>query len=120
MSLMHLRVDALRCLNDVDISLDAKRNYVWGANGAGKTSLLEAIYLLGRGRSFRNRQTARLVQHGRERLTVFGQTGGERGARLGVEYGPDGLVAHIDGAAAPSQAEMLRRLPVHVIDPRLH
>jgi DNA replication and repair protein RecF len=121
MALKHLRVDAVRCLSEVAVDLDPTRNYLFGPNGAGKTSCLEAIYMLGRGRSFRLRQTARLVQHGRDRLHVFGicEHGG-REHRLGVEFADGRLEARIDGAPALSQAEMLRLLPVHVIDPRLH
>jgi DNA replication and repair protein RecF len=77
---------------------------------------------LGRGRSFRQRQTARLVQHGRDSLTVFGTVATEQGSttRLGVEFRAGRLSIQRDGAAVASQAEMLRALPVHVLDPRLH
>jgi DNA replication and repair protein RecF len=122
MSLEHLRIDAVRCLSDVALDLHTERNYLWGANGAGKTSFLEAIYLLARGRSFRLRQTARLVRHGAEQLNVFGRVRDSEGQthRLGAAFGPAGLSVQLDGEAAQSQAEMLRLLPVHVIDPRLH
>lgn len=122
MPLQHLRIDGVRCLREVAVDLDAHRNYLFGPNGAGKTSFLEAIYLLGRGRSFRLRQTARLVRHDRDRLSVFGIAvdGAGRERRLGVEFGGGRLVSRLDGEAAESQAEMLRVLPVHVLDPRLH
>jgi DNA replication and repair protein RecF len=121
MTLKHLRVDGVRCLSGVRVDLNGRRNYFYGANGAGKTSCLEAIYLLGRGRSFRLRQTNRLVQHGRDSLSVFGII--ERGAqehRLGVEFAAGRLDSRLDGEPAESQADILRLLPVHVIDPRLH
>lgn len=122
MSLEHLRIDAVRCLSQVELDLDSRRNYLWGPNGAGKTSFLEAIYLLARGRSFRLRQTARLVRHGSEKLSVFGVVRGPdaRVHRLGMEFGHGRLSAQLDGESVKSQAEMLRLLPVHVIDPRLH
>lgn len=122
MSLLHLRIDAVRCLSDVTLDLHPERNYLWGPNGAGKTSFLEAIYLLARGRSFRLRQTTRLIRHGAEALSVFGRVRDADGRirRLGTAFGPDGLSTQLDGEAVRSQAEMLRLLPVHVIDPRLH
>jgi DNA replication and repair protein RecF len=122
MTLKHLRVDGLRCLSGQALDFDERRNYLWGPNGSGKTSCLEAIYLLGRGRSFRTRQTARLVTRGSERLTVFGITGTAEGEthRLGVEFAAGRLESRLDGEPVSSQAEMLRALPVHVIDPRLH
>jgi DNA replication and repair protein RecF len=122
MSLEHLRIDAVRCLTDVVVDLDASRNYLWGANGAGKTSFLEAIYLLARGRSFRLRQTTRLVRHGSAGLSVFGRVRGpdEQMHRLGLGFAQGRLSVQLDGQPVSSQAEMLRLLPVHVIDPRLH
>ncbi|MGW8367914.1 MAG: DNA replication/repair protein RecF [Gammaproteobacteria bacterium] len=122
MTLKRLRIDAVRCLTHVDVELDRRRNYLFGANGAGKTSFLEAIYLLGRGRSFRLRQTARLVQRGREELSVFGETEAVNRMRhrLGIAFRSGRLHAQLDGETPGSQAEMLRVLPVHVIDPRLH
>jgi DNA replication and repair protein RecF len=122
MSLEHLRIDGVRCLSDVRVDLHAERNYLWGATGAGKTSFLEAIYLLARGRSFRLRQTTRLVRHGADQLSVFGRVRDADGQthRLGTAFGPAGLSAQLNGEAVGSQAEMLRLLPVHVIDPRLH
>lgn len=122
MTLRHFRADGVRCLNDVSVDLDRRRNYLYGANGAGKTSCLEAIYLLGRGRSFRLRQTTKLVQRGRDGFSIFGITEDDSGAshRLGVEFSGGRLSSQLNGAPAASQVEMLRRLPVHVIDPRLH
>jgi DNA replication and repair protein RecF len=122
MTLKRVRIDAVRCLSHVDVELDRRRNYLFGANGAGKTSFLEAIYLLGRGRSFRLRQTARLVQHGREGLSVFGETASSQGVghRLGIAFRDGRIQAQLDGEPAASQADMLHVLPVHVIDPRLH
>lgn len=122
MSLEHLRIDGVRCLRETELELDPKRNYLWGPNGAGKTSCLEAIFLLARGRSFRVRQTRRLVQHGRDRLSVFGRVRDKDGGqhRLGVEFVAGELSAKLDGEPVRSQAEMLWLFPVHVIDPRLH
>jgi DNA replication and repair protein RecF len=47
-------------------------NIFYGANGSGKTSILEAIYLLGRGRTFRSRYTKTLINHEAQECTVFG------------------------------------------------
>ena len=122
MTLRHLRVDGLRCLSGQSLDLHERCNYIWGPNGSGKTSCLEAIYLLGRGRSFRTRQTARLLQRGCERLTVFGVSQDEDGQshHLGVEFADGRLESRLDGEPVAGQAEMVRTLPVFVIDPRLH
>ena len=122
MTLRHLRVDGLRCLSGQSLDFDERCNYLWGPNGSGKTSCLEAVYLLGRGRSFRTRQTARLVRHGSDRMTVFGVSQDEGGQphHLGVEFAGGRLESRLDGEPVVGPAEMLRALPVFVIDPRLH
>ncbi len=49
-------VDRLRNLRSVQLRLKAGLTILAGRNGQGKTSLLEAVYLLGVGRSFRTRK----------------------------------------------------------------
>src|SRR5437879_5403755 len=75
MSLADLAVDDVRCVKHAELVLHPAHNLIWGGNGSGKTSLLESIFLLGRGRSFRTRNSERLIRHGRDRLVVFGRTG---------------------------------------------
>ena len=74
MSLAELRLEDLRCLaTGCSSTLHPRLNLITGDNGSGKTSLLEAIYLLGRGRSFRTRHTEQLIRaSARRELRVFG------------------------------------------------
>jgi DNA replication and repair protein RecF len=74
MSLSELRVENLRCIESAALEFSPELNLIAGENGAGKTSILEAIFLLGRGRSFRTRNSERLIRHGQAKLTVFGRT----------------------------------------------
>ena len=55
MLLKTLNVSQVRNLESVSIGCHAGANIIYGANGSGKTSLLESIFLLGRGRSFKHR-----------------------------------------------------------------
>jgi len=112
---------ALRCLREAELHLDPRRNYVFGPNGAGKTSLLEGVFVLGRGRSFRTRQMRRLVQHGNEGFAVFGEVAAEGTTRrLGVAYRAGRLEKKIDGQPASGMAQLAELLPVHAIDPSMH
>jgi DNA replication and repair protein RecF len=127
MTLSELTVRDFRCIELAELSLHPGRNLIWGGNGSGKTSLLEGIFLLGRGRSFRTRNSERLVRHGRERLVVFGRTessGAEAGGlvhAVGVEVNrKEGTRARIDAAAVGSLADLSRAFPVQVIDPEIH
>jgi DNA replication and repair protein RecF len=94
---------------------------LYGQNGAGKTSLLEAIHLLGRGRSFRTRHTRNLLRHGAAELTVVGDVVQEELAQtVGVRFAGGHLEIHVDGVSQEGLETLARRLPVHVIDPQQH
>ena len=127
MPLTELTVRDLRCIEQAELSLHPGRNLIWGGNGSGKTSLLEGIFLLGRGRSFRTRNSERLVRHGQDRLVVFGRADslGAEGSGLvhavGVEVNRrEGTRARVDGAGVGSLADLSRVFPVQVIDPEIH
>ncbi|MGO1966013.1 MAG: AAA family ATPase, partial [Moraxellaceae bacterium] len=57
-----LQISNLRNLTQVNLQSTAC-NVIIGENGSGKTSLLEAIFLLSRGKSFRHHQPKRYIQH---------------------------------------------------------
>ena len=121
MPLSHIRIESFRCLTRVELYPHAEENYFFGSNGAGKTSLLEAIYLLGRGRSFRLRQTRRLIQHGAGGFSVYGEvvTGGYT-HRLGVSVDTAGRKLRLDGHSGPAMAALAQVFPVYVIEPSVH
>lgn len=83
MYLKRLEVVGLRNLTDARLNPGAGINVFCGANGSGKTSLLEAIYLLGRGRSFRTRLLKATVNHAMDTTTVFGLVADEGRALAG-------------------------------------
>jgi len=120
-SLAALRLEDLRCLKSAELELHPRLNLISGNNGSGKTSLLEAIFLLGRGRSFRTRHTAQLIRHGTSRLWVHGRTVPEPGHSLGVECSREGGVQiRIDRLPAGSRVELSQNFPVQIIDPGIH
>jgi DNA replication and repair protein RecF len=121
MSLRRVQVTDFRCLQSADLELDSRFTLISGPNASGKTSVLEAIYVLGRGRSFRTRRLEHLIRHGAKQFTVFGEVDTpERRIPLGVEGGTEGVRARIAGARAPSLAELAQALPVQIIDPEVH
>ena len=125
MILSRLRLENLRCLSRTELVLHRGANLVIGANGSGKTSLLEAAYLLGRGRSFRTRYLAQLLQYGTDRLWVAGEVGLEEPdrlvRRLDVQFERNrSIVARIDSQPVHSLAELAEVFPIQVVDPGIH
>jgi DNA replication and repair protein RecF len=120
MPLAELRITNLRCIESAELEFSPDLNLIVGENGAGKTSVLEAIFLLGRGRSFRTRNSEKLIRHGQHSLTVFGATAGSPRAVAGVEVTRDGTRARINGKDADSLLALSGVLPVQSIDPEIH
>jgi DNA replication and repair protein RecF len=120
MSLAELRIQNLRCIEAASLEFSADLNLIVGENGAGKTSVLEAIFLLGRGRSFRTRNSEKLIRHGQQSLTVFGRTADSPPSAAGVEVTREGTRARVNGTDAESLLSLSSVLPVQSIDPEIH
>lgn len=73
-SLTELNIHNLRNIATARLHFHPQLNLFYGENGSGKTSLLEAIYLLSTGHSFRTREISPLVREGESTLTVFART----------------------------------------------
>src|SRR5450755_415322 len=118
MALRRLQVTDFRCLQSVVLELDPEFTLISGANASGKTSLLEAMYVLGRGRSFRSRRLEHLIRHGQDRFMVFGEVDSLASRiPLGVEGDRAGIRARVGAVAAESLGELALALPVQIIDP---
>src|SRR5471032_905260 len=103
MALRRLQVTDFRCLQSVDLQLDPEFTLISGANASGKTSLLEAIYMLGRGRSFRTRRLEHVIRRGTDQFRVVGEVdAGASRIPLGVEGSREGVRARV--AAAPAKS----------------
>ena len=121
MALRRLQVTDFRCLRSASVDLDPHFTLISGPNASGKTSLLEAMYVLGRGRSFRTRRTDHLIRRGAERFVIFGEIDlGERRVSMGLEGSASGVRARIAGERAATLAELALQLPVQIIDPEVH
>jgi len=121
MSLAELRIENLRCIETAALEFSPELNLIAGENGAGKTSILEAIFLLGRGRSFRTRSSEKLIRHGQPKLVVYGRTDDMPPKHAGIEIASDGGTrARINGENAASLLELSGVVPVQAIDPEIH
>lgn len=110
-----------RCLGSVELAPDKNYSLIYGANASGKTSLLEALAYLGRGKSFRGAPTTSLIRHGEEEFVLFGRLEQEgRTAAVGVRNSRDGLEIRVDGETAGGAAALAAVLPLQVIGPDIH
>ncbi len=121
MSLRHLTASNFRCLTNVELEIGPQFNLIHGRNASGKTSILEAIAYLGRGKSFRGAAAQDLIRHGASEFLLLGKVDTEaRLATVGVRNSSDGLEVKIDGDRETSAAALVDILPLQVIDPEVH
>ncbi|MHB1058548.1 MAG: DNA replication/repair protein RecF [Rhodanobacter sp.] len=121
MKLDQLRMQGLRCLTDVSFGLDPAINVFVGANGAGKTSVLEAIFLLSHARSFRTGAKEALVQRGTPRLSIFAELHHADGRTCRLGLGRDGVrwEAKVDGTNV-AIGQLVRECAVVCFEPGSH
>lgn len=121
MRLERLRMQGLRCLTDVGVELDPAINVFVGANGAGKTSALEAVFLLSHARSFRTGAKEALLQRGMSRLSIFAELHRADGRICRLGLGRDGVrwEAKVDGENA-AIGQLVRECAVVCFEPGSH
>lgn len=122
MRLTRLRLTRFRGFEAAEWQPGPGFNLVLGHNGAGKTSLLEAIHLLGHGRSFRGRVRDGLVRHGSPALEVYAEwlDGQQRAHRAGLRHSGSTWEARLDGESVATLAELCSALAVVSFDPGSH
>lgn len=122
MRLLELRLENFRAFSTLELTLSPGLNLFTGANGAGKTSVLEAVHLLSHARSFRSANRDVLLQEGRSEFSVFGrlETITSSQHRLGLVRGVGRWQARIDGKPPQNLIELLRLCAVVCFEPGSH
>lgn len=117
-----LQVENFRNLARVEIEPHTGLNLFHGANGAGKTSIVEALVVLSRGRSFRTTQAAELVgpEQGTFRIFAVIQNKDEVFHRLGLERSGKRWRGRRDGKDLSQLSQLTRALPVSLMEPDSH
>lgn len=113
MSFAQLNIHHLRNITEARLSLNSRFNFIYGANGSGKTSLLEAIYLLSSGHSFRTRENTPLINYNAPSLMIYART--ESNESISLQKTKSGSTqVKINQAVCQRSSDLAYRLPCQV------
>jgi DNA replication and repair protein RecF len=121
MALKQIRINNLRIIEELELEPAEGINLIWGENGSGKTTILEAVYLLGRGKSFRNAEQGQLLKKDAKQLTLFARTENSQGSHaVGFAKGGRLTQAKLDGNRVSRMSDLARAIPLTIINPNSH
>lgn len=122
MHISELRIRDFRCFNQCEIQPGPGINLVVGDNATGKSSLLEAIYYLGRGQSYRRGTPTQVIRQGSPQfsLNCLVESDGRRSVRVGLQRDTQGQRIKVGTQDHASALDLVNTLPLQIIDPNLH
>ncbi len=118
LAISRLKASFVRNLQELEIQPASSINYFYGPNASGKTSVLEAIYLLSRVKSFRSSRINSVITHGHKSLSVFAQgESNNQSFTAGVEKGYGLMRLKYNGAQVQTASAQARSIPVFLLAP---
>ncbi|MBS0217122.1 MAG: DNA replication/repair protein RecF [Proteobacteria bacterium] len=123
MKLEQLDINDVRSIRDARLEPGPGLNVLIGGNGAGKTSVLEALHLLAYGRSFRGRVRDGLIRTGASALQVFARWSEQDGTQrhqVGLRHAGSEWQGRLDGADVAQLSELCTALAAVTFEPGSH
>lgn len=119
MFIASLQIRNVRNLTELELELGPGLNLFQGPNGSGKTALLEAVFLLARGRSFRTTRLSEIARYGETGFQVVAHIrhGQDGDVVTGVSREGKDLSVRYHGEPVPRMSSHARRFPVSIATP---
>ena len=114
MPLSKLSIKNFRCFHDIEVELSPGINFFYGANGSGKTSLLEAIFLFSSGKSFKSSDLTSLIKYNSQgfKLKAFENN---KGYVIEIEKAQSKSIKALLNNKKIVRSELVKELPSSVI-----
>ncbi len=119
MALVQLQLTEFRNIAAAKLQCSAALNLIYGENGSGKTSVLEAIYLLAHGRSFRTSKPQKLIRDLQPHFVIHGKVQwAQQLLSVGMQRQRQGdWLLKLNGEKVQRVADIATLLPVQLITP---
>ncbi|GAA5131038.1 DNA replication/repair protein RecF [Thalassotalea piscium] len=117
MSIVKLTTNNFRNLDNATLILHPDLNFFIGENGSGKSSLLESIFFLGHGKSFRTSKTENVVQFDQTNFVVSALNCDNKRFGLLRDTRTGSTEIKIDGVKHSKFSELAQNIAVQIITP---
>lgn len=120
MSLTKLDIYSLRNIQQASFNPISGINFFYGENGSGKSSIIEAIYILGRAKSFRSKSIKSVINFSKDELIVSAKKQEAQGvsSHIGVLLNDKQARCHINHQITKRRSELAYTLPIQIIHPK--
>lgn len=122
MYIEQLKLSNFRNIKEMEIHLTNGLNFFWGGNGAGKTSILESIFIAGRGKSFRQKEFLPIKNKNADyfvcHLNVYSKN--KILHKIGIQSKGNSLLARINQENIYRRSQLAYSLPLQIITPNSH
>ena len=115
-------INHLRNITQAEFAFSPTLNFICGNNGAGKSSILEGIYLLARAKSFKNTHSKSLIQQGQKELTLYTEITDKEGitSKIGLRKQGATTDIRIDGEHLKRLSDLVTTLTISLVTPQSH
>lgn len=121
MKLDKVQLTDFRNLKQIEFKPARSLSLISGKNGSGKSSIIEALYYLGYGRSFRTNKHESVIQHDTDRFSIFSRCTDEAGetSSIGLQRSRhEQFTCSIDGIHSHRLADLVSLIPVQLFTPQ--
>jgi DNA replication and repair protein RecF len=120
MKLDQVQIQHFRNLESAVLTPSSEINFIFGHNGSGKSSLLEAIHYLGFARSFRTSKHKNVIQYESDAFNVFAKISGESASfKIGISRTKsDEVTVSVNGNKSSRSTELVSKIPVQIFTPQ--
>ena len=117
MSVEQLNIVNFRNLTNTSINFHPNLNLVLGENGSGKSSLLEAVFFLAHGKSFRTTKVENIVSHAQQQLIVNIKDHAINSLGVSRDFSSNALAIQVNGQKIKKLSDLAKNIAVQIVTP---
>jgi DNA replication and repair protein RecF len=120
MTMLKLDIYSVRNIRRASITPSPAINFIYGENASGKSAFIEALFILGRAKSFRSATIKPVINFDDEQLIVSGrlETPSGQQLNLGVQMDNKSFSCRINQQSSQKRASLAYALPLQLIHPK--